>query len=61
MYLIIERYGLRHLVTKDKLIKNAHLVTKDKLIEYVNYLIDNIYVQVGDHIYRQVIDLSQTE
>ena len=36
--------------------ENAHLVIKDKLIEYSNYLIDNIYMPVGDHIYRQVLE-----
>ena len=30
-------------------------LTEDKLISYVEYLIDNIYVSVGNKVYRQCV------
>jgi hypothetical protein len=37
--------------------KHALRVSKIQLIEYINYLIDNIYVTVGDNIFRQKIGI----
>ena len=28
-------------------------ITEDKLVEYVEYLVDNIYVSIGNRVYRQ--------
>jgi hypothetical protein len=37
--------------------KNTLRVSKEKLIEYINYLIDNIYITVGNNIFRQIIGI----
>jgi hypothetical protein len=37
--------------------KNTHRVDKDTLITYINYLIDNIYITVGTHVFRQIIGI----
>lgn len=37
--------------------RNTHVVDKETLIEYIYYLIDNIYINVGDHVFRQAIGI----
>ena len=37
--------------------KNTLRVSKVQLIEYINYLIDNIYVTVGENMFRQKIGI----
>ena len=37
--------------------KNTIRITKEQIIEYINYLIDNIYVTVGDYVFRQKIGI----
>ena len=32
-------------------------LTEEKLISYVEYLIDNIYVNVGNEVYRQCVGI----
>ena len=32
-------------------------LTEDKLITYVEYLIDNVYVNVGNKVYRQCVGI----
>ena len=34
-----------------------HSLTEDKLISYLEYLIDNIYVSVGNRLYRQCVGI----
>ena len=36
---------------------NAHKLDKNELLEYINFLIDNIYVTVGNDVFRQVIGI----
>ena len=36
---------------------NTIKISKDKLIEYINYLIDNIYITVGQNTFRQIIGI----
>ena len=36
---------------------NAHKISQEQLIKHVNYLIDNIYIQVGDHVFKQVVGI----
>jgi hypothetical protein len=36
---------------------NTNQIDAKSLVNYVNYLIDNIYITVGDRIYRQVIGI----
>jgi hypothetical protein len=36
---------------------NATKISKDKLIEYIEYLIDNIYITVGQNTFRQIIGI----
>ena len=37
--------------------KNAYIVSKNTLIKYINFLVDNIFIKVGDHIFRQNIGI----
>ena len=32
-------------------------LTEGQLVEYVGYLIDNIYIQVSDRVYKQVVGI----
>ena len=32
-------------------------ITEDKLVEYVEYLVDNIYVSIGNRVYRQCVGI----
>ena len=36
---------------------NTYRITKDKLLEYITYLIDNIYITVGQNTFRQIIGI----
>ena len=37
--------------------KNANQINSNRLINYINYLIDNIFITVSDRVYRQVIGI----
>jgi len=37
--------------------KNTHEIDKDKLYKYICYLIDNIYINVNNQVFRQVIGI----
>ena len=32
-------------------------VSKSKLVEWTEYLIDNVYIKVGNNVYRQTISI----
>ena len=34
-----------------------HNVSESNLIEYVRFLVDSIYIQVGDRVYKQKIGI----
>ena len=34
-----------------------HSITKDQLVEQIKFLVDNIYIQVGNKIFRQTIGI----
>lgn len=66
-YLIQEAYRVRdntYLVVRangkavwSDVPSTKHSLTEDTLIEYVEYLIDNIYVNVGNTVYRQCVGI----
>jgi hypothetical protein len=37
--------------------KNSYKISKDELINHINFLIDNIYIDVGGHVFRQKIGI----
>ena len=38
-------------------VKHCHSITSDQLITYVEYLVDNIFISIGNHVFKQVIGI----
>ena len=49
MFLVVDNRGKAHWSDKPS---RVHSLTEETLIAYVEYLVDNIYVCVGNRVYR---------
>ena len=36
---------------------HCHSITSDQLITYVEYLVDKIFISIGNHVFKQVIGI----
>ena len=37
--------------------RNTYSISKEKLLDFIDYLIDNIYVTAGNHVFRQTVGI----
>ena len=51
-YLIVSRDGKAHWSLEPSLWSACVSVDNSKLVEWINYLIDNVYIKVGSKVYR---------
>ena len=56
-YLIVNRHGKAHWSLEPASSTACVSVSKSKLVEWTEYLIDNVYIKVGDNVYRQTIGI----
>ena len=57
IYIIVDRHGNVHWSLESALSTACVNVSKSKLVEWTKYLIDNIYIKVGNNVYRQTIGI----
>ena len=53
-YIIVDRHGNRHWSLEPA---SSTSVSKSKLVEWTEYLIDNVYIKVGNNVYCQTIGI----
>ena len=53
----MDRHGNGHWSLESALSTACVSVNKSKLVEWTEYLIDNLYIKVGNDVYRQTIDI----
>ena len=56
-YIIVDRYGSGHWSLESASSTTCVSVKKSTLVEWTEYLIDNIYIKVGNSVYRQTIGI----
>ena len=56
-YIIVDRHGNGHWSLESALSTACVRVSKSKLVEWSEYLIDNVYIKVGNSVYRQTIGI----
>ena len=56
-YLIVDRRGNGHWSLELASSTACVSVSKSKLVEWTEYLIDNVYIKVGNNVYRQTIGI----
>ena len=56
-YLIVNRHGKAHWSLEPASNTTCVSVSKSKLVEWTEYLIDNVYIKVGNNVYRQSIGI----
>ena len=58
-YIIVDRHmhGNGHWSLESALSTACVSVSKSKLVEWTEYLIDNVYIKVGNNVYRQTISI----
>ena len=49
--------GYRSAFWSKSKVKHCSSITSDQLITYVEYLIDNIFISIGNHVFKQVIGI----
>ena len=54
-YIVIKSDGTAY--WSDAASTRDHNITEDRLVEQIKFLVDNIYIQVGDRIFRQTIGI----
>ena len=54
-YFIVYRHGKAHWSLEPASSTACVSVSKSKLVEWTEYLIDNVYIKVGNNVYRQTI------
>ena len=53
IFLVVNRCGKAHWSDSPSMAASSRSITEDKLVELVEYLIDNIYINVGNRVFRQ--------
>ena len=56
-YIIVDRHGNENWSLESALSTVCVSVSKSKLVEWAEYLIDNVYINVGNNVYRQSIGI----
>ena len=56
-YIIVDRHGNGHWSLESALNSACVSVSKSKLVERTEYLIDNVYIKVGNNVYRHTIGI----
>jgi hypothetical protein len=56
-FLVINRCGKAHWSDSPSRAASSRSITEDKLVELVEYLIDNIYINVGNRVFRQRVGI----
>ena len=56
-YIIVDRHGSRHWSLESASSTACVSVRKSTLVEWTEYLIDNVYIKVGNSVYRQTIGM----
>ena len=56
-YIIVDRHGNGHWSLEPASSSACVSVSKSKLVEWTEYLIDNVYIKVGNNVYRQTISI----
>ena len=56
-YIIVDGHGNGHWSLESTLCTACVSVTKSNLMEWTEYLIDNVYIKVGNNVYRQTIGI----
>ena len=56
-YIIVDRHGNGHWLLELASSTACVSVSKSKLVEWTEYLIDNVYIKVGNNVYRQTIGI----
>ena len=49
--------GYRSAFWSKSKVKHCHNITSDQLITYVEYLVDNMFISIGNHVFKQVIGI----
>ena len=55
MFLVVDSKGKAYWSDTPSRASSRHNVTVEMLIAYVEYLVDNIYVDIGNRVYRQCV------
>ena len=58
IFLVVDNRGKAYWPDQPSRISFSHSLTEETLIAYVEYLVDNIYVCVGNRVYRQCVAVS---
>ena len=56
-YLVVDTHGKAHWSQTPSSSVSCVSIDKGKLVEWTEYLIDNVYIKVGDKVYRQTIGI----
>ena len=56
-YIIVDRHGNEHWSLESALSTACVSVSKSKLVEWTEYLMGNVYIKVGNNVYRQNIGI----
>ena len=51
-FIVVNRYGKAHWSDTPSMATSSRSITEDKLVELVEYLLDNIYINVGNRVFR---------
>ena len=54
-YLVVQSDGIAY--WSDTVLTREHSITEDQLVKLIKFLVDNIYIQVGNKIFRQTIGI----
>ena len=57
IFLVVNRCGKAHWSDSPSRAASSRSITEDKLVELVEYLIDNIYINVGNRVFRQQVGI----
>ena len=56
-YLVVDKHAIAHWSQEPSTTTTCTNIDKSKLIEWTEYLIDNIYVKIGNKVHRQTIGI----
>ena len=56
-YLVVNRHGKAHWSLVTSLTAECTSIDESKLLEWMEYLINNVYIKVGNRVYRQTIGI----
>ena len=56
-YLIVDTHGKAHWSESPSSVTACLNIDKNKLVEWMEYLIDNVYIKVGNKVFRQTVGI----